>query len=183
MKFRLLASALLSLGLIGALQEPAKKKVEPITVIVLRHAETTESTAKVRDPELSEAGERRAAELATLFGEAEVSHIFSSEYKRTRATVLPLAEQLELEVNVISAAKEKEQLAALKKLKPGNVAVICGHSNTVPGIVAKLGGQVKGLVDHPKYGKMLKGTEFGRIFVVTIPGVRGTKVKTLELRY
>lgn len=183
MKFRLLSALLLSLGLAFAAQEQQKAPLEPFTVFVLRHGETVESTDHARDPELSEAGLKRAANLATLLGNADVSHIFASEFKRTQGTVSDLAKAVKKEVKVISAAKAQEQLDALKALPAGSVVVICGHSNTVPGLVSKLGGKMKNLVDHPKYGPMLDSKEFNRLFMVTVPGVGGAQVKAVELRY
>jgi phosphohistidine phosphatase SixA len=114
---------------------------------------------------------------------ADVTHIFASEYARTQGTVSYLAKFANKEVKVISAGKMDEQLNALRELPAGSVAVVCGHSNTVPGMVMKLGGKIKNLVEHPKYGPMLDSKEFSRLFMVTIPGVKGSTAKTVELRY
>jgi phosphohistidine phosphatase SixA len=189
MKSRLLASLLLSiftLGLAAGLQDPAtpeKPGVEPITVIVVRHAEKAKSVDNPRDPELSEAGRKRAVDLAKLFEHAGVTHTFSSEFTRTKMTTAPLSAAFKLKGEVVPAGDTDQQVEMLKKLEPGSVAVVCGHSNTVPGIVAKLGGKAENLVDHPRYGPMLHDHEYGRIFVVTIPGVKGSKPSTIELRY
>ncbi len=185
MKFRLLISALLSLGLLGAVQEKqsAQTAVEPITVILVRHAEKEADPENPRDPLLSEVGSKRAESLAELLGHADVSHLFSSEFQRTKLTLAPLAAKHKLMAQVIPAGDGAKQIAELKELAPGSVAVVAGHSNTVPALVAGLGGQAKNLVDHPRYGKMLKDSEYGRVFVVTLPGVKGSKPSTIELRY
>ena len=183
MKLKLLASALLSIGLLGWAQEQAKPDVEPVTVILVRHAEKAKSVEKPRDPELSEAGQKRAQSLAKLLKNAGVTRVYTSEFTRTKMTTAPLCGELKLMGEVIPAGEMDKQVEVLKGLEPGTVAVVCGHSNTVPGLVAKLGGQAKNLVDHPRYGPMLRDEEYGRIFVVTLPGVKGSKPSTLELSY
>ncbi len=186
MKSRLLASVLLFLipfGLAAGFQEPDQSPVQPVTVIVVRHAEKSKSGDNPRDPQLSEAGVKRATSLAKLLAHAGVTDVFSSEFVRTQSTVAPLAKALELKPQVVSAGKMEQQVELLKKLAPGSVAVVCGHSNTVPGLVAKLGGKAENLVEHPRYGPMLGDDEYGRVFVVTIPAGKGSKPATLELRY
>jgi len=158
----------------------------PRTVLLVRHAETAESTESVRDPELSELGERRAADLARLLSSAGVTHLFASEYRRTGATLAPLAAARELEVEVVPAREAEVLLARLGELPGGAVAVVAGHSNTVPGLVASLGGEVRDLVEHPEYGPMLDSRDYDRLFVVHLaPENDGddARASTLELRY
>ncbi len=70
------------------------------TVIVVRHAEKVDNSA---DPDLSEAGKARAVLLSRLLGATEVSALFSSQYKRTQQTLLPLATKLNLEIRTVDA--------------------------------------------------------------------------------
>lgn len=157
------------------------------TLMLLRHAETAESTETTRDPELSDAGERRAAALARLLSHAGVTHLFASEYKRTQATLAPLAEALDLEIEVVPADRAGSQLEALRALPEGAVAVVCGHSNTIPGLAAAVGCEPEGLVDHEVYGPMLGKSEYDRLFVVHLLGAsfgrQFGKIPHLELRY
>ncbi len=74
-------------------------------------------------------------------------------------------------------------LATLRALPPGTVAVVAGHSNTVPALVEGLGGEIDGLVDTPPYGEILGDDEYDRLFMVTLPAGKGTAVKAVELRY
>lgn len=159
---------------------PAEK---PVTVVLVRHAETAGSTRTGGDPELSEAGRGRARALARLLAHAGVTRLFSSEYARTRATLAPLAEALDAEVEVVSARDGAEQVERLRALPPGSVAVVAGHSNTVPGLVRALGGEVADLEEG-----RLRHAEYDRLFLVTLPsGVAlppgDVAVQTLELRY
>lgn len=156
---------------------------KPVTVILLRHAETVASTQGHAGPELSEDGERRAQLLAKLLAKAGVSQLYSSEYTRTRATLAPLAESLELEVEVVPAKQDERQVAALKELPPGSVAVVCGHSNTVPALASALGGEAKELEQHPRAGAVFPHDAYDRLILLSLPIGSETGVQTIELRY
>lgn len=161
-------------------QEPAAGR----TVFFLRHAETAEPTGGGGDPALSEAGRARAAALARLLGHAGVEHAFASEYRRTQETLAPLAEAGELSLRELPAGDPQPWLAALEALPPGAVAVVAGHSNTIPTLVHSLGGAIAGLEEHPRYGPVLGHDEYDRLFVVHLPpaGARATP-QLVELRY
>jgi len=148
-------------------------------VLLLRHAEkSTEGDPK--DPSLSEAGARRAKSLAVLLGKARASHLFASEFKRTRETLAPLAEATKVAVTVSPGAKTVELAAKLLELPAGSVAVVAGHSNTVPALATLLGGTVLGTESTPQ-GPVLPDAEYGRVFVVTPDG--SGKASVLELAY
>ena len=165
-------------------QEAARATaVEPVTVILVRHAETAADTKTSRDPELSEAGQERAAALAELLSASGVTHVFASEYQRTQATVHGVAEAAGVDVTVVSAREPEAQLTAIQALPPGSVAVVAGHSNTVPGLIQRFGGTVENLHEDPNYGPMLAHDEYGRLFVVTLPAGEATRPHALELRY
>jgi phosphohistidine phosphatase SixA len=66
------------------------------TVIIVRHAE--KATDDARDPSLSPAGQHRAQALASALGDAGVTALYATQYKRTRATAEPLAQRLKLAV-------------------------------------------------------------------------------------
>ena len=176
---------LLGAGLRGASPQTsaAVEARQPVTVIFVRHAEKDTSSATNRDPGLTEEGAARAEALARLVGKAGVTHLFASEFTRTKATLAPLAKGLSLDVKEIPAQQGGRMLAALRALPPGAVAVVAGHSNTVPALVEGLGGEIEGLVDTPPYGEILADDEYDRLFLVTLPAGKETTVKTIELRY
>jgi len=164
----------------GTQEEPAPQL--PVTVFALRHAETVESTKTSHDPELSHDGKVRAAQLANLLAKAGVTHLYSSPYIRTKTTLAPLAEALKLQITELDPRKADSYTEAIAKLPPGSVAVVAGHSNTIPGLVKALGGEAKDLEDNSQYGPMLAHDSHDRMFQVTLPGVEGAAVSTIELR-
>jgi len=100
-RFSLFRAAVLAAAfLLPVASDAAAKSAEAGTVVYLiRHAEKAAAEGAsggmmdAQDPPLSEAGERRAAHLAGLLGEAGATRIFTTGYKRTRQTVLPLSEE------------------------------------------------------------------------------------------
>lgn len=151
----------------------------PITVIAIRHAE--KGTDDPRDPHLTEAGQARAAELARLFEHAGVTHVFTTPYHRTRNTVAPLAATLELTPVEYSPMDLAGFVEDLKALPPGSVAVVAGHSNTTPGLVAALGVTPQNVGTY-RGAPALAEDEYDRAFVVTL-ATEHTAAKGLELRY
>ena len=75
---------------------------EPATTVVylVRHAEKSESTDRDGSlgPPLNEAGRARAAVLVEVLAAEKITHIFSTDYRRTRETAQPLADSLGLKV-------------------------------------------------------------------------------------
>jgi len=163
----------------AAREEPAP----PITVLFVRHAETAADTRSTRDPELSDAGRTRAAALAHLVSSAGITHAFASEFRRTQQTIAGVVDAAGLELAIVPAGDATALLERLRALPAGAVALVAGHSNTVPALVQALGGTVEGLHDDPDYGPRLGHDEYGRLFVVTLPAGEATEPHALELRY
>lgn len=152
----------------------------PVSIFLLRHAE--KATTNPSDPDLSDAGSARADALATLLEHAGVTHLFATEFKRTQQTLAPLAAKCGRTVSVIPAASMQQQVAALLDLPPGSVAVVAGHSNTIPALVRALGGTVDDLEAGPD-GELLP--DYGRLLLVTrSAGDRGPQgaLRTIRLQ-
>jgi phosphohistidine phosphatase SixA len=160
----------------GAPPAPARGS----TVIVVRHAEK-DPKGDPRDPGLSETGLARAQALARLLAPARPAHLYASEFQRAQRTLEPLAQALGGKVEVVAAGKAAELVRTLRGLPEGSVSVVAGHSNTVPALVEALGGRIERL----EKGSLAE-SEFGRLFVVTLPPAgAGTDsaATTLELAY
>jgi broad specificity phosphatase PhoE len=115
---------------------------QPDLIVLVRHAERAAEPAA--DPGLTPAGEQRAHALALALGGAQVSAIVTTQFKRTRDTAAPLAQALKLQPQVIAVERGEgeahiQAVARAVSALTGTVLVV-GHSNTVPGILAALGG-------------------------------------------
>jgi len=164
MSRRLLLSLALLVPAVGLHAQAA-----PVTVFVVRHAEKGPEPS---DPSLTAAGERRARALARVLGEARVTAIFASEFRRTRETIAPLAAATGLTPIVISATNLDSLVSRLGSLPPGSRAVVSSHSNLVHLIVERLSGvKVAPLTD----------VDYDRLAVVTVTGAG--KGEAVVLRY
>ena len=116
-------------------------------VIVVRHAERAPGSG---DPPLSESGQARARVLADIGKAAGVSAVITTQLQRTRQTAQPLVETLGITPVVVNTqsdmAKHVADVAAVVRQFAGKTVLVVGHSNTVPAIVAALGG--------PKYADL-----------------------------
>ncbi|HEY0138804.1 MAG TPA: phosphoglycerate mutase family protein [Nannocystis sp.] len=159
--------------------EPAAAPVvaRPTAVFVVRHGEKADDDP--RDPTLSPAGQARAGALATTLAHVGVTHLFTSEFRRTQATLRPLADAAKLEPVIIPAADQAALVSAIEALPAGSIVVVAGHSNTVPALVTALGGEARGTVASPA-GPVLPDVAYDRLFLV-IRSATG-EVQTLELR-
>ncbi len=182
MRVALPSSAVLAVCLSAFAFSPPREATKPVTVCLVRHAETAASTETTRDPDLSAAGQARAGALAELLGASGVTHVFASEFVRTQQTVAPLAEAAGLEVVVVPARELRGQLELVRALEPGALAVVCGHSNTVPALVRALGGDEPEFVDDPR-GPRIDHDTYERLFLVTLPVGEEQAARAVELTY
>ncbi|MEX2125486.1 MAG: phosphoglycerate mutase family protein [Woeseia sp.] len=145
------------------------------TIIFVRHAE--KAATPPDDPELSDAGKRRVAELTRQLVDADVvagiDAIYSTPYKRTVETARPLAEALDLPINRYDADDNEAVLETILKEHKGKIILVVGHSDTLPALIADLGASKK----VPQIGEM----EYDNIYVISIPWFG--KTKTIRLRY
>jgi 2,3-bisphosphoglycerate-dependent phosphoglycerate mutase len=141
------------------------------TVILIRHAEKNIEPNNP-DPDLSPAGQARAQELVRIFGDTGINAIYATQFKRTQQTVKPLADRLGLPVNQVNSKNTADLLAQIRAQHSGQIIFIAGHNNTVPEIVAALGG--------PTY-PIIPETEFDNLYIVTV--YRTGKARVVRLKY
>jgi broad specificity phosphatase PhoE len=116
----------------------ASATAQPPVIFLVRHAERAAISGHVpSDTGLSAAGRERAEALARALKDAEITAIYTTEYKRTRETAAPVARSLGIQPEVIPGDDLRGLIAKLKA-SPGNVLVV-GHSNTLPQIISALG--------------------------------------------
>lgn len=150
------------LAAVALIAPPVVAQSQPTTVFVVRHAE---KGSDGQDPSLTDAGRARAAALAQMLGDAGITAVYTSQFKRTMETGAPLAEKAGVTAQVIGAGKNDELVAAIRALPAGSKVLVASHSNLVPVIVEKLSGQ-----------KVTELTEadYDRIYVVTLGQQGGT---------
>ncbi len=104
-----------------------------------------------------------------MLSAAGVNAIYATESRRTQETAQPLADLMHLAVERIDADRTADLVHAIRMRQSG-VVVAVGHSNTVPSIIAALGGPPVQIGE----------TEFDNLFVVSIAN---REVSVVRLRY
>lgn len=142
------------------------------TIVLVRHAE--KATEPKDDPALSEAGQARAKALAAALKDSKITAVFTTQARRTRDTAAVAAAQAGVTPQVLAVARgglaaHIDETAKRAKEAGGTVLVV-GHSNTVPAIVAALGGPK--LADMPE-------CEYSRLITV----LPGPPVQVIQSRY
>lgn len=130
---------------------------QPALVILVRHAEKAAEPAN--DPPLTPAGVQRARDLAAALKEAGVDAVVTTQFERTRATAAPLVAQLGITPQVVrasgsTASHAQEVAAAVRALPAGQTVLVVGHSNTIPSIIAALGGPRLPDLCDPQYATL-----------------------------
>ena len=145
------------------------------TVVFVRHAE--KALTPTDDPGLSEAGQRRAAELARQLAGVDVvagvDAVYATSYRRSVETAKPIADALKLQVRSYDAADTEKFLDELVKEEKGRIVLVVGHSDTVPAMIGNMGAS--------KRVPAIAADEYDNIYIVSIPWFG--KTKTLRLRY
>lgn len=138
---------------------------DPVVVYLVRHAEKADDGTD--DPPLAIAGRIRVQTLRTLLADVTLTHVHTTDWKRTRDTARPFAEGAGVELAMYDP-RELETLAGEIMDAPGR-HLVAGHSNTTPQLVAALGGDPGGEIDD---------LEYDRLYILVIePG--GSTVTTL----
>jgi phosphohistidine phosphatase SixA len=145
------AVAVLMLGACATTEKaPAAAPQQAPVFYVMRHLQKGTDGS---DPSLSAEGAANAQRVAAWFEErASPGTIFVSPTKRARETAAPLAARLGL-TPVEYDPRDTPGLAARVRAAGGSVLVV-GHSNTVPDIVAALGGSRPEALTDSDYGSI-----------------------------
>ena len=149
---------------------------QKMTVILLRHAEKDVSAeADKNDPVLTAQGLQRAEKLLETVRKYKPDAIYSTNFKRTRSTVTPLAENLDpvyrYQIQIYDHKKYEEFTNQLLKSN-ARTAVIVGHNASIPAI-ANL------LIKQDKY-KTIDESEYGNLWIIEI---NKNKVKEQKIEY
>jgi len=144
----------------------ASDKDSGYTLYLVRHAEKQSDGS--RDPALTEIGKNRSEQLAVWFQDKGITEIWSSDYKRTRDTAMPLVTGLGLELSIYDPRNLPDLVKELSHQR--RTALIVGHSNTTPEL-ARL------LCDC--FIEDMDESEYDRLIVISVTDAE-TQVKTLQ---
>jgi len=165
-----------SLALVAALAVCATAEAQPRQVLIIRHAEKPEGDSIHLSPE----GQKRALALPRLFTKsADRPHPFptpdfifatkmSSHSNRPLETVMPLAKELNLNVNARFKDDECDKLATELLTNPryaGKTVLVCWHHGKIPELAQNL--KAKDVPDH------WKDSVFDKVWVITYKDGKG----------
>ncbi len=172
--FRIAFAAALGIVLLAGASARSRQEVPTTVVILVRHAEKAAGSG---DVPLSPEGEARARDLSAIARNAGVNAVVTTQYRRTRQTAEPLVAALHLEPEVVAASGDVAANATatadvIRRRLGGRTVLVVGHSNTIPAIVAALGGT--------KYPDICDA-EYDALFVVVISA--GAPPRTIRSRY
>jgi broad specificity phosphatase PhoE len=122
------------------------------TIFVMRHLQKAEGV----DPPLSAEGAVNAQAVAKMLAKSGIEAIFATPTRRAMETAQPLAAKLGIAVTPYDPGNPDALAKAVVGMR-GAVLVV-GHSNTVPDLVARLGG---------KEAVTLSEQDYGTVFVVS----------------
>ena len=159
----------------------AQEEFKPITVYLVRHAEKEDEPKQ--DPPLKKEGVARSQELARVLSGANIKAIYTSQFARTKLTAEPLATKVGATVTPLTLKPnpanlrliaEESTTELINKImqRPGESALVIGHSNWIPDVIKMLGGDTVPTIDEQK---------FDDLFIVTVYA-KG-KAKVVQLKY
>jgi phosphohistidine phosphatase SixA len=142
-------------------------------VILVRHAEATTTTAG--DPELSLAGERRAARLGEFIADTlpghPVDHLYAADTRRAQQTAASVANQFKLPINLLAGSDWARLPSRIKREHRGQTVVVVGYATTLPGVLNQLGAPSVSIADG----------DHESVYVVVMPSPGPNR--TFRLRY
>jgi len=153
LRFIILAFLILTIHSAGYAQSESK------TIFLVRHAEKADDGT--RNPSLDEVGTIRAETLAKMLSAAEITHIYSTNYKRTLETGQPLAKALGIEITTYDPS-DPMAIKNISEESGISTILVIGHSNTIPIMVNQL-------IGSDKY-QQLGENDYDNLFTVTVAG-------------
>ncbi|RZK50614.1 MAG: histidine phosphatase family protein [Pedobacter sp.] len=132
------------------------------TIWIVRHAEKDGTNPKAADPDLSEEGKMRAMALQKELKGEKIDSIYTTNYKRTKLTALPLADRMGITLKTYNPAMQKQLAEYILKHGEGKKYLVVGHSNTIQELIIAFG------LEKPV--KDLTEEDYDYLFEVTIKG-------------
>lgn len=145
------------------------------TVVFVRYAELANGGGG--NPGLSDAGRVRAEELSRVVGDidviAGVDAIFATQFRSTQETAEPIADRLQLPVQVVDSSNVDGLEQMILKAYKGKIVLVISDREAIPALIEAFHGS--------KRLPPMATTEHDNLYIVSIPWYG--KVKTLRLKY
>ncbi len=109
---------------------------EAFSIYLVRHAEKQQEG---ENPGLTQCGQLRAKQLASLLSQVKITQVYSTSYQRTRQTATPFAKKQHIALQNYNP-RHLEQLSIQLQQRKENSLVV-GHSNTTPQLAELLSKQ------------------------------------------
>jgi phosphohistidine phosphatase SixA len=142
-------------------------------VVLVRHAEP--AVSGTGDPDLSPAGERRAAQLGPFLADAlagrAVDHLFAADTRRAQQTAASIANEFKLPINLLAGSDWAGLASRIRRDHRGETVAVVGYSGTLPELLDNLS------AEHIPFD----AEDYGSIYVVTVPSPGQPRV--VRLRY
>lgn len=142
-------------------------------VVLVRHAEAAASNTG--DPDLSPAGERRAARLGTFLADAlagrPVDHLYAADTRRAQQTAASVANEFKLPTNLLASSDWAGLASRIRRDHRGETVVVVGYGSTLPTVLDQLSAR------HVAFDS----GDYGSIYVVVVPSPGQPRV--IRLRY
>ena len=142
-----------------ALASSSVSATESFSVYLTRHYD---KQANVKNPSLTDVGVARALKLSEYLSPITINSVFSTDYPRTRETAGPVAVAKDVIVELYDP--RNPQVLVESVLEQSQAVLIVGHSNTIPDLVRRLGGEADAIDE----------SEYGTLYIVTIDGAKRT---------
>ncbi len=143
---------------------------ETQVIFVVRHANTTPNSGN--NPNLNSEGQIRALNLANMIQDEPLSAIYVTNTNRSMQTAAPASSASGIQTTLYPPLDAKALASTIRASDSTDSTLVIAHSNTVPTIIAALGGP---LFDD------LKEDSFDHFYAVILKD--GRHVRTISLRY
>ena len=107
-----------------------------------------------------------------MFGDSGITAIYATQYKRTQQTVKPMADKLRLPLIKVEAKETPELVKQIRARGAGQTIFIAGHNNSVPEIIAAMGGPQLPIIPE---------TEYDNLYILTVQSDGSAKL--LKMKY
>ena len=119
-------------------------------VFIIRHTEQADG----EDPPLTDIGHQRAARLPSVFRDAGLRVIYTSETLRTIQTAQPLAKVLAIDSRIVPRREIEALVRRLAVVHTQDRVLIVSHSQTIPVLLKALGHTADVPIGRDEYGSV-----------------------------